>query len=548
MTTEFTLLDRCINFLSPVWSMKRQIARRRVSWLTNEAQQRGFDGVSGDRLHNGSSFSTSDADSFIASGAEALRNHIRSEEFNNPFVSGPIRRLTNNIIGSGFTFQSRIKAEEIGRSEKVTDKIIAQIERGHKIWAKQAHMRLIHTWGELAWLAQAALLRDGAVIAVGHTSNRPGRFIPYCQQLYEVDRLRTPPGELMNERIRNGVRYDSEGVPEAYFMLKRHPGDSLTMPLTYRDTDYEEIPAFFPNGTRKVMYLFDAVRPEQLLGYSQFASGVSDLQNHKRYWEAEIMAMLEDACMVGIIESPMDALSYWSQDQINSKQVHEFAPNKWIETKPGQTVKIREPSRQNSIFTDVLDHLMTGPANALDTPPEVLLQDWKGMNYSNARTVLLGFYLSCRIRQRYMAEHYYEPTHEAVLFSEIANGKIKLREDGGLNFYSDPQAYLECKFIPPGWQWVDPVKEAQGKKIETDNNFDTHDNVASGKGLDIDEIIEANARYLKKVKAAEIKHGIEFPKDQDMYALESSEEPDAKDDKKPALAVVKGGKQGAKSK
>jgi len=108
-----------------------------------------------------------------------------------------------------------------------------------------------------------------------------------------------------------------------------------------------------------------------------------------------------------------------------------------------------------------------------------------------------------------LIDHLCIPIYEAVARDFIAFGKIK-----ALGFSTRPESYLEHVWIPPGWHFVDPVKEAKGKETELQNNMDTLTDIAAAQGKDVDEVLETRARELKKMKDLEEKYGIQFPKNQ----------------------------------
>ena len=506
-------INKAISAISPTWALKREVAAQRLGRL-GQIKQRSFQAISGNRLYYDILAPKNSADSAIKSSVEGLRNHVRQLEYNNGFVSGPVQRIVNNVVGTGFKFQSRCKADDRFYgfpkiTENIADRFVFEAEKAMKQWEKKADRRLIHNFGYILRLVEGAMIRDGAVLVIGRDSKRRDRIIPYCQEVLEIDRLQTPLSESKNPKVRNGIEYDSEGVPKRYYVMKMHPGDGGLVGL--KDEDWEQIDAYYSNGLKKVFHLFNPIRPEQTQGFSGFASALAYLQNLDRYHEAEIFAALEDACLTGFVKTPAAqtfAANYAPDTQVDGdveNRIHEFAPNKWHYLNPGEEVQIHSPNRPNDAFGEMTNQLLRGPANSLDIPPEVLSQNWAGMNYSNARTVLLMFYLSCRIRQNYLIDNYCTPTWENVGTRLVISGKVQAP-----GFDRRREDYLAHGFIPPGWQWVDPQKEATGKQIEVDNNFETLANVHSSKGYDYDEVLEQRARELKKIKELEEKYGVSF--------------------------------------
>lgn len=512
--------DKAVKVIAPAYALRREVARRRLNRLKNlESSGRSFEAVAGGRLRNDFLSTKASADAAL-SGADGVRNNVRQLEYNNGFVSGPIRRISRNVVGAGIRFQARVVADDNNNylptpkiDEKTADRFNFQMERSIRKWFKESDKRLICNFFEQQLQASMALERDGEVLPVIRNSSRRNRAIPTCIEMLEIDRLQTPMEEMTNPSIRNGIKYDNEGVPELYFILKRHPGESITG-QNFKGDDFEEIPAFFPNGTKKVLHLFDPTRPEQSRGYSPVASGLKDYQDLDRYREAEIYARLEDACLTGFIKSkdPDGWQGGYTTDDISgggngeTRRIHEFAPGQINYLDEGEDIVIHEPKRANNNMDIFVNHLLRGPSNAWDIPPEVLSQNWQGMNYSNARTVLLQFYLSCRIRQWYLINHFCIPIYEVVSRQLIAHGKVQAP---GFNTRADD--FLRHAWILPGWQWVDPVKEANGKETEVNNTFETLTDVLAGKGKDFDETVETRAKELKKIQDLEIKYGVKFP-------------------------------------
>lgn len=508
-------INKQISKISPVWALKREIATRRLQRLQNvvdgKGSKRSFDTLTNKRLYGDILAPINSADSAVENKAETLRQQVRQLEYNNGFVSGPIQRIVNNVVGVGFQYQSRVSADDTSFiypkiTQENADNFNKISEKLFKKWSKEADQRLIYTFGEICRLAESSLVRDGEVLAIIRESSRKTRMIPHCIELLEADRLQTPASEISNPNVRNGISYDKEGAPKSYYVLKYHPGDRY---FSFKDDDFEEIPAYFKNGSRKVLYLYNPMRPEQSRGFSQFTSALANLENLDRYQEAEILASLEDACMTGIVKTPAPDTfqsNYTVDNTIdNESRIHEFSPNQWHYLNPGEDVEIHAPSRPNTQYGEMVNQILRGPANALDVPPEVFTQNWQGMNYSNARTVLLSFYRSMRIRQQYLVDHLCSPVQEVVIPQLVIKGDIPAR---GFDIRRDD--FLAHGWIPPGWQWIDPLKEAAGKKVEVDSSFESLANIHASKGYDTEEILEQRARELKRIKDLEEKYDISF--------------------------------------
>lgn len=526
----------------PEFAFKSELAGHRIKRLKSlnkDYMDRFFDGnttrstfgaVSGDRLRSDFLTTALSPNSAVEEDSEKLRNNIRSLEYNNGRVAGPIRRITENVVGRGITIQSNVSGDDNNYlfpriTQGQADEFNFFVEKGWKEWARKSDAKLNQNFYEQQALVDSALTRDGGALAVFRNSARRDRLvsgqngkrqISLCIELLEIDRLKTPIELSTDPKVRNGIVYDDEGVKKTFLIMKRHPGDKyaqagMKIPHNLPTlNNMEEIPAYDKDGTPKVLHLYRASRPEQTIGYSQLAPGLADLQDLERYMEAEKLAALEAACLTGIVKTNAPntfAANYTkSSKRPDYNRIHEFGPGKWHYLAPGEEASILYPNRPNTAFGSYIKELASGPANGMNIPPEVANQDWHGMNYSNARTVLLQFYLTCRIRQQYLVDHFNYWTHVKLLKQFISKGIVSA--PGYDRRQSDYEAHY---WVPPGWEWVDMVKEAKGKEIELSMTTDTLTNICASKGRDIDDVIDTRAKELKKIQAAEKKYGVKFP-------------------------------------
>jgi len=499
-----------IESIAPRYAFKREMARRSLARLKALPLTRSLEATGGGRRFYDLTTLSYDADTAVKNDLAKIRGQVRDLELNEGMVSGPIQRITENVVGVGFTFQSRVKGDPAGIlgpkiSTEQAKTFHQQTETLFWRWSKQADKRLLQPFNELLSTVSAALTRDNGVLVIGRESARKGRVIPYCLEVLEIDRLATPLSEFSNKTIRNGIRWDAEGVPVSYFVNRRHPGNG---DFDFKYDDFEEIPAFYPGGQRKVFHLYSAIRPEQTVGFSKFAAALGALQDLKKYEEAEIWAAIEAACSVAVIKSENPegyASGMAAETDASGRKIHEFAPGQTWHLLQGEDITFNDPKRPNTGMEAFGDHLMRKFANALNIPFEVMTQKWGNLNYSNARTVLLSFYRTCRIRQNYLKTAFCEPVVENVIPWGIRTGQIVAP-----GYFNRPDLYFDCVFHPQGWEWVDPVKESKGKQAALDSNFTTLAEICGDNGQDWEDNLTQRARELAKIKALEEEFGVTF--------------------------------------
>ena len=502
------ILDRAVSFFAPRAAIRRQAARMMLSVMGG---RRSFDAVAGGRLRSDWTNIVRDADSANVNSLSALRNNVRHLTRNTGLVSGPLKRVTNNVIGAGIRPQARVKADgpydsndpQTAITPEIAERFNYQAEKLWKQWSKKSDSFLQMNVYEQMALGFRGMYGDGEALVVCRSSKHPARTLPLCLENVEIDRLCTPTSEVGNPSIRNGIEFDTEGIPIRYYIRRRHPGSSV---VTGKDiNDCEAIDAFSPTGARQVIHLYDILRPGQSRGYTPFAAALKDIQDLDRYREAEVVAARIAACLAAFIKSPSDYQAYAGlpQDSTGGKRIREFEPGMIEYLNPGEEINVFSANRPNSAMEAFTKNMMRSAANAVDVPYEVFANDWSGLNYSNARTVLLQAYLGFRIYQIYVVNHLCVPIWENVIADGLISGKLEAP-----GFEMRREDYLTSVWIPPGWQWVDPVKEATGKKLEVENNFETLGDILASKGKDLDETLEARALELKKIKKLEDKYGV----------------------------------------
>lgn len=511
--TKINPLDRLLAYISPSWALRRHGARMILRTLEGAKERSSYDALSGNRLRSDFTNITKDADAVNVTNLQKLRNAVRDIETNTGAVAGPIKRIANNIIGHGITPQARVKEDgdydiddpRLRITSEIALKFNYQIEKAWSIQAPLFDSQLRQSIYELHKLSFMCRLRDGEVLVVLRSSLRNGRIVPLCAELVEIDRLATPSDRASDPKIRNGIEFDDEGVPVRYYILKKHPGAN-TVPL-YRPDEFEKIDAFDSAGNRKVLHLYDILRPNQSRGFSPFAAALGDMQDIYKYREAKIVAARIQACLAAFVTKTgsWNELSAKSTNTAGQK-IKDFEPGMIEYLNAGESITIHDPKSSEQQFKDIVEYLMRDAANAIDAPYELFSGNWGGMNYSNARTVLLQAQLGFKIAQAYEITHFCQPVWNNFVTDCVVGGKV-----AAPNFKERRNDYLRTMWVPPGWDWVDPQSESESAKIELETGLDTFANKYASRGKDWEEQLEQRAMELKKIKYLEKKYDVKFP-------------------------------------
>lgn len=507
-------IDRFVNWLSPQRGIRRTGARLMLSALSKgEYKERAFEGISKSRLRHDWTNVTSDSDSANVSSLSNLRNVIREISQNTGIISGPLKRITNYVIGTGLRPQAKARYDTENQinlnpgkiiTEDVANKFNYQAERAWRNWIDKADAQLRMNFYELQALAFRAMFADGEVLAVARSSEKYGRMIPLCFEIIEIDRLETPQPEMSNPKIRNGIEFDEEGVPIRYYVLKHHPGANYY--LAIKTTDIEQIDAFQQNGQRKVFHLYNILRPGQSRGLPCLAAALEDLQDRKRYREAEIVAARVNACLAAFVKSPGAYTELLGKNtNSESQRLDEFEPGMIKYLMPGEEINVFSPTRPNRELTAFLKQFDREIANAADFPYEILTGDFGELNYSNARTILILANIAIRAFQQYLIDHFCYPAWELFITDCLVKGIIDAP-----GFSDRIKDYCNSQWIPPKRDWIDPQSESEAAKTDLETSVTTLSDIIMAKGGDWEEHLEQRAKELSKIKELEEKYNITF--------------------------------------
>src|SRR5690606_22387542 len=103
-------------------------------------------------------------------------------------------------------------------------------------------------------------------------------------------------------------------------------------------------------------------------------------------------------------------------------------------------------------------HQLRAAAAAIGITYEQLTGDLSGVNYSSIRAGTLEFRRFCEsVQHLVMIRQFCRPIMDAFLRHVHASGVMDLP-----GYEEDPRPYHHVEWQPPGWAWVDPLKDAQG--------------------------------------------------------------------------------------
>lgn len=449
----------------------------------------------------------SSADADIRRGMRLVIDRCRDQYLNNPSIRGAIRRMVNNAVRDGIAPRFRFRTtsgEPMAEVNRAWEALFAR-------WAIYAGLNRRQSLWTMQRLALATMWSDGEFYVHRAYDDRIPGIPPLRLELIERDMLDTSvDGELPGGRIaRMGKELDPDtGEIVAYHFLHDHPGDYAAYRRPRRET--RRIPA------AEIIDAHEADRISQTAGMPWLASLVMeswDLQEYRDY--ERIGAKLAAAFGVFVKnDNPTPNLlggfggppgydrpggdwpGSWG---CNVAPLSDYIEPGRIQALPyGTDITIASHSRPGTQYEPYVKESRRTQSTGLGISYEAFANDYTDASYSSARSAALEERLTYQGMQFWLSEAFLDP---------IARWFIESAWQSGLNphpmpgFADNPWPYLESfSQANPGWQWVDPAKDASASEKKIALGLSSHYREAMQAGVDFDEMVEELKRAETKLR------------------------------------------------
>lgn len=427
------------------------------------------------RLRFGGGLSRGDADLILG--------RARDLDENNGWINGGLDRRVESVIGGQIKLSAQPVYSLLNRDIDWRMKWARDVQARYRVWAndieRRCDARQTLSFGAMAKLAYLTYVRDGEAAAEIRDDER-GLSNTTNVLLIAPERVSHPTdrGLMEGPLLRNGIEYDANGAPIAYYVSSQHQADPT--PNKGRLT-WERIPAKGPTGRAKFVHVFSPRRVEQMRGISRLAEAMVPSKMVDRVDRAEVAAALKSAIHSFFIKSPgttdeleealapgSDTSEGWIGDYLDFRQnkpvdvdyanvVHLF---------PGEDVVTPERTSPNSNYPDFVRFVLQKIAGSLGLSYQQLSGDWTSVNYSSARALLNEMWRSFLEDRHFFTQAFLTPIYAAWLEVEVANGDIKI-PGGPISFYKNKTALCMADWIGPGRGHIDPLKEASAANLNT---------------------------------------------------------------------------------
>jgi lambda family phage portal protein len=467
-----------------------------------------YAGASGTRLTLDWIATILSADQEIRGNLRLLRARGRELSRNNPIAKNFLNLLAANVAGpKGIGYKAQVrnnssscpKCSGSGKAVDETGEPVAaggkcktckgkgqlknvlstaindKIECAFKEWAKKGNCTVD---GKLSWrqvqdLALKNVAADGEVF-IRKIRGFEGNKYRFALQMIDADRCdhlySVPPAARGMNEVRLGVEVNKWGRPVAYWINPGHPSD------LGGSLQRERIPA------DEIIHLYDPERVSQTRGVTWFHPVMLQLRMLEGYIEAELVAARTGAAKMGWLEYS-DPAAYEEPNPDAPKYVLEANPGTIETLPPGMKFTAWNPDHPANAFPMFVITILRQIATGLGVSYNALASDLVGVNYSSMRSGLLIERDQWKRDQSWLIESLCQPVFDDFLTFALLSGELVLDS-------RDPEKFAAGKWEPRGWQWVDPLKDAQSAILAIGARLKSRDSIVAETGEDIGEVFE----------------------------------------------------------
>lgn len=413
------------------------------------------------------------ADQEIRGSLRRLRGAARSLVRDTAHGARFVQLLQENVIGPrGVRLQARVSTVRGGQPNR---RLNAQLESTWYDWCSPCHCsydgRL--SFPELEALAITNVMVDGeALFRIIRGADNPYSFAiqPLDADQLDLELGADAPIRLANgNQIRLGIEEDDAGRPVAYWIWSAHPSEFVRR-------EHVRVPA------EDMIHLYRTLRPGQRRGITAFAPVLLNQKMAAAFTEAAVVAARFGASKMALVHvDPEKMIDGGDPEDLGGNYVDEVSPGGVWRANPGETVSALDFQYPNMSYGEFMRAVLQDNAAGLGVAHASLTGDLRSVNYSSIRAGLLTERDAYRRLQYWLITHFHQRIYREWVRYAPLSGRIPARES---------EAYLDVRWQPRGWDWVDPLKDMQAAALAVKEGFTTRTAICAEKGEDFEENLD----------------------------------------------------------
>lgn len=449
-----------------VWQQWRQRLGRQV--LRVGAMVGGFEGGLSSRRLKMFQASRAHVNTLIQSSGADMTARARYLIRNNGYAANAVESWASNAVGTGIKPSSAIADPAL--KDRVQQLWLRWTDESDAEW-------LTDFYGQQRRAARELFIAGEVFFRLRQRRPEDGLSVPLQLQMLPSEMLPLTDNRVLDNGhvVRQGIEFDRIGRRVAYHFLRRHPGD-ITDPGLAGET--VRVPA------EMVLHIIDPVDAGQLRGVSRFAPALVKLFLLDQYDDAELDRKKVAAMFVGFVRRPERDFDNGGETDDRGEPLLPLEPGQLQILDDGEDITFSTPADVGGNYEAFQYRTLLQVAAALGLPYANLSADMLKANYSNTRAALLEF------RRRIEAFQHSVLVYQLCravwarwMDTAVLSGALTLPD------YERRRAeYLACSWLPPRWDWVDPLKDIRAEIEAIEAGLKSRTQAIAERGYDASQV------------------------------------------------------------
>ncbi len=425
--------------------------------LSTVARSFGYEAASGSRQLRNASRVANEISAALAATRQ-IRVLARGLVANNPNGRAALESLVSGVVGSGMSPQSKAPDGSFRTVANASwarwgsrcdaDGVLGVEGLQAALW------RAVEVDGE----AFLALLMDGGELRL--------RLIS-ADQVDSAHHAQLAGGGM----IVSGIEFDAQGRRVAYHIFRNRPG----LPLM-SGYDTIRVPA------ADMLHIFRYEHPGQVRGVSRFAPIIARAIGLDSLADGVAKRVLTAALLTGFVYS-QDGASILPEDAEHPGEVT-LEPGSMVRLRDGESVSFSTPPTIGLEIPTLMKATVNEIAAACGVPAYMVSGDLSDFSYSSARAGLIEFRRRCEMQQfNSLVQMALDPIWRRFLLTEILSGRLSAPA-----FEVAPENFLDCEWLAPKCEWVDPQKDIAGEVAAINAGLMSRRQAVASRGIDINAL------------------------------------------------------------
>ncbi|WP_424931902.1 phage portal protein [Amaricoccus macauensis] len=418
----------------------------------------------------------------VASGGPRLLARSRELVVTNGYAANACEAFAANLVGDGIKPSSLI-GDAVSRD---------RVQRLWLAWTDEADADgLTDFYGLQAMVAREMFVAGECFVRLRPRRPEDGLLVPMQLQLLQSEMLPFEKTETAanGNRIRCGIEFDRIGRRVAYHFRRRHPGDST-------DQGGRVIGEVIPETVRvpaaDVLHIYRPIDAGQIRGLPHIAPAMVRLFLLDQYDDAELDRKKTAAMFAGFITktAPEEPLMGDIEAGEDGTAIASLEPGTLQVLLPGEDVRFSSPADVGGGYEAFQYRTLLAVSASLGLPYHLVTGDVRQANYSSLRAELVEFRRRIgQLQHGVIVPQLCRAVWARWLETAVLSGALDLE---------DPALARPVQWIPPRWDWVDPLKDIQAQVLAMEAGITSRRKVVEATGYDIEEVDRENAADAKR--------------------------------------------------